>query len=633
MKRINLLGIETSNKIAAGEVVERPYSVVKELVENSIDSNAKNITVEIIDGGQKTIKIIDDGEGIHPEDMEKAFVPHATSKINNIEDIYTIDTMGFRGEALASIAAVSKIILKSRTKEFEYGKEISISGGKIEYIRDTGCNVGTTVEVNDLFYNVPARLKFLKSSSREAAYISDILDRLALSNPNISFKFSSNNKRTLNTYGTGKLTDVIRNIYGKTIAENIMNFEKHSDIASVHGYIGNSEISRGSRNNQSIFVNRRYVKNKLITAAVENAFKSFLTVNKFPFFIVFLDIFPEYIDINVHPTKSEIKFREDREIFKLTFSAIHEALRDYLKDSFSIPEEESTISKKEKSEKEFNSIQLPIDLNSFKENNYKSVEFGNNKSCEFISDTTADVYIKKELVKEDLLSNNSIGEVNNYKKEKDEVSSSSINKGPNIAFNEDKAAKFPPLKVIGQFHSTYILAEFMDNLYLIDQHAAHEKILFEKYKRSIQENNVVSQVLITPTVMELSPEEFEIYKENSETFRKLGFDIDVFGDNTVSIREVPLILGKPDVKDLFINLLDNLKNLGSGETWEVKYNTIAKRACKSAVKANDNLSMIEMKSLMEDLRYIDDPFTCPHGRPTIIKFTLNELEKKFKRIQ
>ncbi|MDW8801935.1 DNA mismatch repair endonuclease MutL [Clostridium sp. A1-XYC3] len=640
-KRINVLGIETSNKIAAGEVVERPYSVVKELVENSIDSHAKNITVEIIEGGQKSIKIIDDGEGIHPDDVEKAFMPHATSKISNIDDVYNINTMGFRGEALASIAAVSNTVLKSRIEEFDYGKEISISGGKTDYIREAGSNVGTTIEVRDLFYNVPARLKFLKSSSREAAYISDILNRLALANPEVSFKLLNNNKKTLNTYGTGKLLDVIRSVYGKTIAENIIAFEGHSDIASVHGYIGNSEISRGSRNNQSIFVNKRYIKNKLITAAVENAFKSFLTVNKFPFFIVFLDIFPEYTDINVHPTKSEVKFRDDREIFKLTFNAIHEALRNYLKDSFSIPvEEESIALKKEEDKTEMQRIQLPIDLNSFSESDYKSVEYGNTKSCEITNvpyNTAEDIHTNENLVQKDYFNKHILKESadcpNEEYKTVPEDTKEIESAGKHIIPSEDKTAKFPSLKVIGQFHSTYILAEFMDNLYLIDQHAAHEKILFEKYKKSIKENNVISQVLMTPMVMELSPEDFDIFKENNETFTKVGFDINVFGDNTISIREVPLILGKPDVKNLFTNLLENLKNLGSGETWEVKYNTIAKRACKSAVKANDNLSIIEMKSLIEDLRYIDDPFTCPHGRPTIIKFTLNELEKKFKRIQ
>jgi DNA mismatch repair protein MutL len=644
VRRINLLDTETSNKIAAGEVVERPSSVVKELIENSIDSNAKNIAVEILEGGQKSIKIIDDGYGIHPDDIEKAFMPHATSKISSIDDIYRIDTMGFRGEALPSIASVSNTILRSRVEGVDFGKEISISGGVVKNIQDAGCNVGTMIEVNNLFFNVPARQKFLKSISREGSNISDIVDRLALANPDIAFKFLNNNKKGLNTYGTGKLIDVIRAVYGKSISENITSFEKHSDVVSIHGYVGNSEISRGSRNNQSIFVNKRYIKNKLITAAVENAFKSFLTINKFPFFIIFLDIFPEFIDVNVHPTKSEIKFSDDRQIFKLTFDAVHEALRNSLKDTFNIPYGE--IPNLEKSENETSenelqkeliqteNIQLPIDLNTFRESNYKSENIVNNIGCDSIFYERRDKQIP-------YTTNNDVKEIayNNI-----EVTKSSKLKGEdnfsengeevrNTQIKEVITAKFPSFNVIGQFHSTYILAEWLDTLYLIDQHAAHEKILFEKYKKSIIEHNIMSQVLITPIVIELTKEDYAIYTENSETFINTGFNIEIFGDNTISIREVPFILGKPNVKNLFIDVLDNLKNMGSGETWEVKYNTIAKLACKAAIKANDNLSNIEMKSLIEDLRFIDDPFTCPHGRPTIIKFTLNELEKKFKRIQ
>jgi DNA mismatch repair protein MutL len=646
LKRINILDIETSNKIAAGEVVERPSSVVKELIENSIDSGAKNIIVEIEDGGQKSIKVLDDGYGIHPEDIEKAFMPHATSKINSINDIYSINTMGFRGEALASIAAVSNTVLKSRTEEYDYGKEISINGGVLDYIKDAGCNVGTNIEIKDLFFNVPARKKFLKSSSREAAYISDILNRLALANPHISFKLFNNGKKVLNTYGTGKLTDAIRAVYGKSISDNIIAFEKHSDISSIHGFIGNAEISRGSRNNQSIFVNKRYIKSKLITAAVENAFKSFLTVNKYPFFVVFLDIFPEFIDVNVHPTKSEIKFRDDREIFKLTFDAVHEALRNSLRNSFDIPFDDEIREKDEELnyiKKEISTIQLPIDLNTFNESNYKVENYGNNKNYECnlennslsnekndlkelsynVADNIKESEVSKQNTSLDINSNEELSEQSNLKE----------NIGTGEESKEEKIAKFPALTIIGQFQSTYILAEASDNLYLIDQHAAHEKILFEKYKKSIQENKVMSQVLITPAVIELTPEDYDYYLENSDIFKKSGFNIEVFGENTISIREVPLILGKPDIKNLFMDMLDNLKNMGSGQTWEIKYNSIAKLACKSAVKANDSLSSIEMKTLTEDLRFIEDPFTCPHGRPTIMKFTLNELEKRFKRIQ
>ncbi len=634
MKRVNLLDVETSNKIAAGEVVERPSSVVKELVENSIDAGAKNITVEITEGGQKSIKVIDDGEGIHSEDIEKAFMPHATSKIETIDDVYNINTMGFRGEALASIASVSNTILKSKTLEVDYGKEISITGGAVNYLKEVGCNVGTTIEVNDIFFNVPARQKFLKSSSRESAYISDILNRLALAHSDIAFKLFNNNKKSLMTYGTGNLIDAIRCIYGKSICDNIINFERHTDVISIYGYIGNSEVSRGSRNNQSIFVNKRYIKNKLITAAVENAFKSFLMINKYPFFVLFLDIFPEYIDVNVHPTKSEIKFRDDRDIFKVTFDTVHKALRDSIKDSFNIPFEETStndlpnginnnaniLSLGNNLEKKKELVQLPIDLSSDPKTNYKDEQLVSNKNYNIKSslEDFSGFQLCKEnstLSKEDINDNKLIIEEKIIKE------------------TSENEAKFPQLNVIGQFHSTYILAEYLDTLYLIDQHAAHEKILFEKYKNSIKENKVIAQILIAPIVLELYHEDFLYYTDNKETFSKVGFNIEIFGDNTISIREVPLILGKPDVKNLFMDILENLKNMGSGETWEIKYNAIARLSCKSAIKANDNLSNIEMEALVKELRFIEDPFNCPHGRPTIIKFTLTELEKKFKRIQ
>ncbi|APM38985.1 DNA mismatch repair endonuclease MutL [Clostridium kluyveri] len=609
MKRINLLDMDTSNKIAAGEVVEGPSSVVKELLENSIDSGAKNITIEIEDGGQKSIRIIDDGVGIHPEDVEKAFMPHATSKISTLEDLNKIYTMGFRGEALSSIAAVSHVILRSKVKdEFNYGREISISGGVLNYIQDTGCNIGTTVLVKDLFFNVPARKKFLKSSGREGALISDIINRLSLANPNIVFKFFRDGKKSLVTYGSGELMDVIRCIYGKNIYENIIPIENHSDIVSIYGYIGNSEVSRGSRNNQSIFVNKRYVKDKSITAAVEKAFKSFLTVNKFPFFVLFLELFPEFVDINVHPAKWEIKFSDSRMIFKFVFDTIHQALRESLKDSFKIDIIEDKILEKEEESVQTNKIQIPIDLRPPIYESYIKEEYGNNEKQE---DNISFEY------------GNTL-EGGNTAEENIRLNDSS---------KESKISKLPPFKMIGQFNNTYIIAEAASNLYIIDQHAAHEKILFEKYKSNIEKEEVISQILITPVVMELTNDDYACYVENKDVFKKAGFDIELFGNNTINVREVPVILGKPDIKNLFIDIIDNLKNMGSGDTVEVKYLSIATLACRAAIKAKRNLSQVEMEHLLHELGFLEDPFTCPHGRPTIVKFTLNDLEKKFKRIQ
>lgn len=615
MERINLLDENTANKIAAGEVVERPFSVVKELVENSIDSNATSITIEIEEGGEKLIKVIDNGTGIFPEDVEKAFLPHATSKISDIDDIYRIQTMGFRGEALASIASVSKVDMKSRTVDFDFGKNVTVDAGRIEKIEDIGANIGTTVVVRELFFNVPARKKFLKSLSREYSYISDIIYRMAVANPEIAFKLIHNDKITLTTYGTGEVLDAIRSVYGKSAAENLIKFEEHGDVASVYGFIGNAELAKGNRNSQSIFVNKRYIKNRTITAAVENAFKSFITINKHPFFVLFINIYPEYIDVNVHPTKSEIKFRDEREIYKLVFSSVHSALRQSLMNTFMADDDKAEVLKAfspEQAEKEI--VQLPLDFKTDK-------EYPIFQPREVLTERTECITPEPD---------NSLSFAAPPTWSVQEAQSSKKAEG---SAHDARAAKLPDLRVIGQFNKTYILGEFDGELYLIDQHAAHEKILFEKYTDETRKHKVIAQLLLTPAVVELSNEEYIIYEENIDLFRNLGFKIEVFGQNTVCIREVPFILGKPDTKIFFINVLENLRRMGSGNTVDVKFNAIAKMACKSAVKANDNLSDIEMKALVEALKYIDDPYTCPHGRPTIIKFGLNELEKRFKRIQ
>lgn len=624
-----MLNEETSNKIAAGEVLERPSSAVKELLENSIDANSKVITIEIEEGGQKLIRVTDDGDGINQEDIETAFLPHATSKISSIEDIYAINTLGFRGEALPSIASVSHTILRSRARDFQEGKEISISGGIKNYIKDIGCSMGTSIEVKDIFYNVPARQKFLKSSQREAALISDIVNRLALAHSNISFRLINKGKKVVNTYSTENLFDTIRNIYGKNTSDNIIKFEKHGDIASVYGYVGNAEISRGSRNNQSVFVNKRYIKNRLIATAVENAVKSFLMINKYPFFVLFLDIYPEFIDVNVHPTKSEVKFQNDREIFKLVFDAVHEAIKESFKDNFDFNIENTMdFSKELPLEGKRENIQIPIDLKSHE--NIRIDERGNDN---YLKEFTSTSNISDDEEKVFLQNNRDISAGEKILENKAFGYTSEINN--NLNTNDDKllTPKFPVLRVIGQYHNTYILAESAEDFYLIDQHAAHEKILFEKYSKEIKSGKVTAQILLTPEVIEMSPEDFIQYTENKNVFSNAGFSIEVFGDNTISIREVPNFLGIPQLRNLFSDILDNLKNLGSGETHEVKYNKIATIACKAAIKANDPLSIEEMNSLLEQLRHIDEPFNCPHGRPTIIKMTLYEVEKKFKRIQ
>ncbi|MGV1065263.1 DNA mismatch repair endonuclease MutL [Clostridium perfringens] len=671
MNRINILNADTANKIAAGEVVERPSSVVKELVENSLDAGAKNITIEIQNGGESLIKIIDDGSGVHPEDVEKAFNPHATSKIKDTYDIFSINTLGFRGEALPSIASIARVDFKSKTEDFDMGKELIISGGEKESLTDCSMNRGTQIEVRDLFFNVPARKKFLKTTARESALINDLVNRISLANPDVSFKLFNNNKKILNTYGNGKLIDVIRTIYGKSTAENLIYFEDHKDTASVYGFIGNDTLARASRNNQSLFVNKRYVKNRSLTVAVENAFRSFNVTGKFPFFVLFIDTYPELIDVNIHPTKSEIKFKDERFIFKVVFDAVHSAMREYVKDTFTLPEEEEKKFEALKEEVIQESLDKEIStLEKLKENiNYKVSEdkgkeeaysYNSSKDYEtktevnmpvdFLSKENQDEYsklnsslenndfkeglTKREISYDPILIKNELKdkvseidslERRDYKCNKNEYG----NSVEEIIYRE---AKFPKLRVIGQFNKTYILAEYDSTLYLIDQHAAHEKILFEKYSSDIAKKKVEIQPLMIPLVVTLPTEDYLYYDENKEIFEKAGFKISNFGDNSIRIEEVPYFLDKLNPTELITSMINNLKKMGTGETVEVKYNKIASMSCRAAVKANDILSILEMENLLEDLRYINDPFHCPHGRPTIIKFTSYELDKKFKRI-
>lgn len=698
MKRINILNEDTANKIAAGEVVERPSSVVKELVENSIDANAKNITIEIEEGGISLIRIIDDGDGIYKEDIEKAFLPHATSKIKESEDIYNINTLGFRGEALPSIASVARVNLKSKQENEEFGYEITIEGGKSTEVTECAVNKGTVIEVKELFFNVPARKKFLKSVSKEGSLINDIITRLALANPKVSFKLYNNHKKILHTFGNGDLKDVIRTIYGKAITDNILYYDDSSDLITIYGYVGKEDIARGSRNNQSIFVNKRYIKNKSLGIAVEQAFKSFSTVNKFPFFILFIEVYPEYVDVNIHPTKAEVKFNDERMIFKKIFGAVHTALKNEVFDTFAIKEEEETekqpivpsfeeitfkIKEEEEKVKVANTLaktmlEQGIELkanNSSSENETISTYKTNN------SDTTSsaisyndhmessdenDSYLEyrtTSLSKDfnepskvmvnlpiDLKSNITTEELSSDSVNKEVVINTSENSNAKAEFNEVKeitekneeikadinvpkpTAKFPPITIIGQYNKTYILGEYEGTLYMIDQHAAHEKILFEKYLKEIEEGSIIIQPLMIPSIIDLSIDDYSYFEENKDIFKTAGFLLEEFGGNSLSLKEVPYFLGKLNPKKLFLDILDNLKNLGNGKTSEVKHNAIASKACKAAIKGNDKLELNEMIKLIEDLRYIDDPFHCPHGRPVIIKFTSTDIDKKFRRI-
>ena len=645
MVRINILDEHTSNQIAAGEVVERPSSVVKELVENSIDAGSKNITIEIEEGGITLIKIIDDGCGIYNQDLRKAFLPHATSKIQNVDDIFRINTLGFRGEALPSIAAISRVNMKSKVESESTGWEINIEGGTFTVDNEIGVNNGTVIEVRDLFYNVPARKKFLKSASREGATINDIVSRIALANPNISFKLFNNKKKVIHTYGTGNLVDAIRSIYGKNTSEEVLYFEQGSDTVTVYGYIGKDSLARKSRNNQTIFVNKRYIKNRTISVAVENAYKSFNTGDKYPFFILFIDVYPEFMDVNVHPTKSEIKFRNDKEVFSTVFKGVHEVLSENIRKEFNDGNEfledikakelEAQQCSFEKRLEELNELELQLKNNEslFKEKIKVDMPISLNRQKQDIKSSYEDNINHSNGFSENSM-NDKIMTSDEYSYEKDISSVKESEKSNSYESNHitEKVPKFPILDIIGQFDKTYILAEKDETLYLIDQHAAHEKLLFEKYLKSIEKNDLLIQPLIVPLVIELSLNDYGYYEENKDIFEQSGFKVESFGISSIKLSEVPYFLGKLDAKGFFLLILDNLKNLGSGKTVEVKYNKIATLACKAAVKANDTLSEKEMKQLLYDMRFLDDPFHCPHGRPTIIKFSSYDLDKIFKRI-
>ncbi|WP_297521564.1 DNA mismatch repair endonuclease MutL [uncultured Clostridium sp.] len=653
MGRINVLDQHTSNQIAAGEVVERPSSVVKELVENSIDAGSKNITIEIEEGGTSLIKIIDDGVGIFNEDVKKAFLPHATSKIQNVDDIFRIDTLGFRGEALPSIAAISKVNMKSKTAMEETGWEVNVDGGTFTIDNEVGVNNGTVIEVRDLFFNVPARKKFLKSSSREGATINDIVSRIALAHPDISFKLFNNSKQVVHTYGTGNLLDSIRSLYGKNTADEVLYFEYATDTVTIHGYIGKDTLARKSRNNQTVFVNKRYIKNRTISVAVENAYKSFNTGDKYPFFVLFIDVYPEFIDVNVHPTKSEIKFRNDREVFSTVFKGIHDVLSKDIRDEFNGGNDflEDTRAKELESEQfsfekrleELNAMELklknteslykervPVDVPVSINANDSIVPFV--YSSNISEDAPKEDFNATEHINTSEFSNGLEVDRANLTYELNS-SGEYVNESTDTYTKEDASTpKFPVLDIIGQYNKTYIIAQKEGTLYLVDQHAAHEKFLFEKYLKSIERNDLLIQPLMVPLVIELSLNDYGYYEENKDIFENSGFKVESFGMSSIKLSEVPYFLGKLDAKGFFLLILDNLKNLGSGKTVEVKYNRIATLACKAAVKANDILSDSEMKQLLYDIRFLDDPFHCPHGRPTIIKFTSYEMDKMFKRI-
>ena len=605
--RINRLDELTANKIAAGEVVDRPVSVVKELIENSIDAHSKNIIVEIRDGGKSYIRVSDDGCGIVSHDVEIAFERHATSKIQVLEDLNTIRSLGFRGEALASIASVSKIEMITCHESSSIGTHLRVANGNLFEKKEVGCPIGTTLIITDLFYNTPARLKFMKSKQVESAAIGDMVNKLALSHPNISFRFINNGSVIFSTPGSGEMVNGIVNIFGKDIAQNLQYFKGTYDIFSCDGYISKPLLTRGNRQQQIFFVNRRYVKSKVLNDALDEAYNMLVLSNRYPICFINLNIDPEYLDVNIHPTKTEIRIK-DEEIIKNNLVI---AIKDNLLNKGNIPGVFSDTSKvKTKYINEITSSGLEINpkqkTNDYDQNinDYKQIVMeehvkyfrNNNLTNEEMTDPIKDTYV--HTTTDDL---------------KDEEESSIFD-----------------MKLLGQAFQTYIIGQDNNSIYLIDQHAAHERILFEELLCSYRNASVLSQNLITPMVIELSYSEFENTKIQINLFRKLGFDVEEFGINSFIIRAVPMVFGKPDGEQLFMKIVDAISSSKSN-SYEMRIEKVILQACKAAIKAKDKLDEVEMRELTNRLSKLENPYTCPHGRPIIVSLTKNELERRFRR--
>ena len=748
MGNIVLLDDLTINKIAAGEVIERPASVVKEMIENSIDAGAKNITVEIRNGGISFIKISDDGKGIAADDLEIAFERHATSKIRSADDLDIVTSMGFRGEALASIAAIANVEVVSKTEDQEVGYKVVVEAGDVLSKEEVGCKKGTTMIVKNLFFNTPVRYKFLKKDFTESGYIEDVITRIALVNPNIAIKLINTGKTVIQTTGNGKLKDVVYSIYGKDIAEAVLETSyKYEDI-EVTGLVGKPEIARSNRSNQIFFVNKRYIKDKSLSAATEQAFKGMIPIGKFGFVILNISINPAKVDVNVHPAKLEVRFEEENKVFQ----AIYHAIKDTLLKGELVANTEKTNNVEpiiEEPKAKLEDTQLEENrtgLFNWKRNDKKIEDYTEEESSIKTNNIIEDIYNKKtnqesnninEIAKTPIGGNpidtsdvlkqlqeikqklqNEVKEADekysydanteekddskndeqnkleeklqqenkteglqeqnkkveeNFEEVKDKIEKlqdntqvvepnfnemyakmfgrlpisdnkqEEIPKGNNTStvnllkdnvsvFEQVEEYQKPIYKFIGIVFNTYIIIEMDNEMYIIDQHAAHERIMYEKVKKNYYSNDSKdSQMLLLPDIITLTHKEMDIAKENISMFEKAGFSLEEFGDNTIKLTGVPTVCLDLDTKELFLETLDEINTVARTAKQEKEEKFIATVACKAAVKAHMVLDKQEVESLMDKLLQLPNPFTCPHGRPTAIKMTKYDIERKFAR--
>ena len=665
--RINLLDEITINKIAAGEVVERPASIVKELVENSIDAGADRIIIEVENGGKSLIKITDNGCGIPSSEVKKCFLRHATSKIDKIDDLFNLFTLGFRGEALASICAVSKLEMTTKFEDEAVGTKITLVGGNVESKEAVGANTGTSIVIKDLFFNTPARKKFLKTDHAELMNITDIVNKLAIGYPNVKFRYLNAGKLMVNTPGDGKLLSAVRSIYSRETAENLIEINYDCSLFKIDGYIGNNNIYRFNRNLQHVYINGRFVKSKILYDAIANAYKSIIPINKHAICFINLHLDPDKVDVNIHPGKIEVKFEKENEI-KLE---IMEYLRAKLLKESLIGKYETfdRVPKDRAVKQEIKPIDLSdeVDVNSFIklddfEEKKKNLEGKHKKEIKPKSEvkSKANESNNSSLKNSNATNKNYSHGFSRYNDNKDIDNKISyygnaknleeINKisetESQMAFTADGAIldsekrdeiekkevgfSLKYYKVVGMIFDTYIVLQKGESMYLMDQHAAHERVLFERYMNAFHKREVHMQMLLDPIVLELSSVDMLRVEKNIDVFKNFGFEVEIFGMNNILIRGVPNLFGTPQSEKFILELIDNIDKISNN--YDLKDDRFAVMACKSAIKANDRIQNIEIESLFRQLEKCENPYTCPHGRPTMVEISKVEIEKMFKRI-
>ena len=617
MGNIVLLDDLTINKIAAGEVIERPANVVKELVENSIDAGSTNIIVEVKNGGKTLVKVTDNGKGIAQTDMAVSLERHATSKIKKIEDLEEIYTMGFRGEALASISAVSELTMISKTEDEPLASKIFAKAGQIENWEEVAAQKGTTIIVEKIFFNTPVRYKFLKNDATEFRYIKEFMQKVALAHPEIAVKLINEGKQIFRSSGSSKIEDVVYLFYGKDIEENLVNVDYKMGYIHITGVVGNTFTASDNRKNQIIFLNERNIQDKVLTNSADQAFKGSIGIGKYGFFILNIQMPAEYYDVNVHPTKLQVRFKEEDQIYKVLYHAIKDAIlsKDFLGNTEKEENDEKYI------QNELNFVTDHMQYGKEYRKDSKIEEFTLNKkiSLEKSDDETNNK--EKNNAEEFAILDGNIQEKHNSKENNTE------SKTENDSLIEREEKRKINYKYIGIAFKTYIIVEIENEIYLIDQHAAHERVLYEQikenYKNNIQ-NNI--QMMLIPEVLTLSYKETSFVKENMELFRNTGFDIEFFGDNTIKINGIPDLEYKVDRGHVFLDVLDEMLTNERGLLKDIEERFVATVACKAAVKAGMNLSRQEVDNLISSLLSLKNPYTCPHGRPTTVKIDIKNVE-------